>query len=74
MPKKKAKKLNKLKNIIMASFQAKIFWKMPKKRETKNYRFVLLLPDELYKILKNSNKIQRKYKNTIMASLQAKIC
>ena len=58
----------------MASFQAKIFWKMPKKRETKNYRFVLLLPDALYKIQKNSNKIQRKYKNTIMASLQAKIC
>ena len=36
----------------MASFQAKIFWKMPKKRETKNYRFVPLLPDELYKIPK----------------------
>ena len=36
----------------MASFQAKIFWKRPKKRETKNYWFVPLLPDALYKILK----------------------
>ena len=52
MPKKKEKKLNKLKNIIMASFQGKIFWKMPKKRETKNYRFVPLLPYALYEILK----------------------
>ena len=52
MPKKKAKKLNKLKNIIMASFQAKIFWKRPKNRETKNYRFVPPLPDALYKIPK----------------------
>ena len=59
MPKKKAKKLNKLKNIIMASFQAKIFWKMPRKRETKNYRFVPFLPDVLYKIPK---KIATKFK------------
>ena len=29
----------------MASFQAKIGWKMLKKRENKNYRFVSFLPD-----------------------------
>ena len=29
----------------MASFQAKIGWKMLRKRENKNYRFVLFLPD-----------------------------
>ena len=45
MPKKKAKKLKKLKNIIMASFQAKIFWKRRRKRENKNYCFVPFLPD-----------------------------
>ena len=45
MPKKKAKKLKKLKNYIMASFQAKIVWKRPRKRENKNYRFVPFLPD-----------------------------
>ena len=28
------------KNTIMASFQAKIVWKWPRKRENKNYRFV----------------------------------
>ena len=36
----------------MASFQAKIFWKMPRKRENKIYRFVPFLPDALYKIPK----------------------
>ena len=29
----------------MASFQAKIGWKRPGKRENKNYRSVPLLPD-----------------------------
>ena len=29
----------------MASFQAKIGWKMPRKRENKNYRSVPLQPD-----------------------------
>ena len=29
----------------MASFQAKTGWKMLKKRENKNYRFVSFLPD-----------------------------
>ena len=39
--KKIAKKFKKLKNTIMASFQAKIGWKMPRKREYKEYRSVI---------------------------------
>ena len=38
--KKIAKKLKKLKNIIMPSFEAKIGWKRLRKRENKNYRSV----------------------------------
>ena len=36
----------------MASFQAKIVWKRPRKRENKNYRFVSFLADALWKIPK----------------------
>ena len=36
----------------MATFQAKIVWKRPRKRENKNYRFVPFLPDDLQKIPK----------------------
>ena len=43
--KKVAKYFKKLKNLVMASFQAKIGWKRLKKRENKNYRFVSFLPD-----------------------------
>ena len=43
--KKLAKNFIKLKNPVMASFQAKIGWKRLKKRENKNYRFVSFLPD-----------------------------
>ena len=43
--KKKATNFKKLKNPVMASFQAKIGWKRLKKRENKNYRFVSFLPD-----------------------------
>ena len=43
--KKIAKKFKKLKTTIMASFQAKIGWKMSGKREYKKYRSVLNLPD-----------------------------
>ena len=43
--KKIAEKLKKLKNPVMASFQAKIGWKRLTKRENKNYRFVSFLPD-----------------------------
>ena len=38
--KKIAKKFKKLKNTIMASFEAKIGWKRSRKRENKNYRSV----------------------------------
>ena len=54
----------------MASFQAKIVWKRPRKRENKNYRFVSFLPITLQKIPK---KHQKNKKNTIMASFPAKI-
>ena len=43
--KKIAKKLQKLKNTIMFSFQAKIGWKMMTKRENKNYPYVSFLPN-----------------------------
>ena len=43
--KKIAIKLKKLKYTIMASFQAKIGWKRPRKREYKNYRSVSFQPD-----------------------------
>ena len=42
---KNRKKFKKLKNTIVASLQAKIGWKKPRKRENKNYRFVPFLPD-----------------------------
>ena len=45
IPKKIAKKFQKLKNTITASFQAKIGWKRLRKRENKNYCSVPFLPD-----------------------------
>ena len=54
----------------MASFQAKIVWKRPRKEENKNYRFVLFIPGAEQKMPKKNAK---KIKNTIMASFQAKI-
>ena len=57
----------------MASFQAKIVLKRPTKRENKNYRFVLFLPDASQNIPKKQQKNSKNKKNTIMASLQAKI-
>ena len=57
----------------MASFQAKIVWKMPRKRENKNYRFVPFLPDALQKIPKKIVGKLKKLKNTIMASFKARI-
>ena len=41
------KKFRALRNPVMASFQAKIGWKRPRKRENKNYRSDPLLPDGL---------------------------
>ena len=43
----------------MASFLAKICWKMQRKRENKNYRFIMFLPNRLEKIPKNNKKIQK---------------
>ena len=43
--KKIAKKFKDLKNTINASFQAKICWKRPRKREYKIYRYVSFQPD-----------------------------
>ena len=40
----------------MASFQAKIVWKRPRKRENKKYRVVTFLPDALQKIPKKQQK------------------
>ena len=40
----------------MASFQAKIFQKRPRKGENKNYRLVPFLPDALQKIPKKQQK------------------
>ena len=58
----------------MESFQAKIVWKRPRKRENQNYHFVPFLPDALQKISKIQGKnYEIKKKNTIMASFQAKI-
>ena len=54
----------------MASFQAKIVWKRPRKRENKNYHVVTFLADTLQKIPKSSKKIK---KNSIMASFKTKI-
>ena len=45
IPKKIAIKLKKLKYTIVASFQAKIGWKMPRKRKNKNYWSVPFLQD-----------------------------
>ena len=41
---KNSKKIQELKNTIMASFQSKIGWKRPRKIENKNYRFVSFQP------------------------------
>ena len=40
----------------MPSFQAKIGWKMPRKRENNNYRFVPFLPNAKQKIPKKLQK------------------
>ena len=45
----------------MASFEAKIVWERPRKRENKNYRFVLFRSylTRYRKFEKNSKKIQK---------------
>ena len=53
----------------MASLQAKIGWKMPRRRKNKNYRSVPFQHDGKQKIPKKFKIL----KNAIMASFQAKI-
>ena len=55
----------------MASFEEKIGWELPWKRENKNYCPVPILHDTEYKIPKKEKKKFRKFKNTIVASVQA---
>ena len=57
----------------MASFQAKIFWKMPRKRENKNYCFVPILSGAEQKMPKKKQKNSKKLKNTIITPFRAKI-
>ena len=57
----------------MASFQAKIGWKRPTKREKRNYRSVSFLPDPQLKIPNKQQKNSKNQKNTVLASFQAKI-
>ena len=57
--KKITKKLRKLKNTIIASFQAKIGWNRLRMRENKNYISVTFLPDVLEKIPKKSKKAKK---------------
>ena len=55
----------------MASFQAKIVWKRPRKRKNKNYRFVSFLPDPLWKIPKKqqqNSKNKKKYRYCFISS------
>ena len=47
----------------MASFQAKIVWKRPRKRGNKNYSFVPFLPDAFQKIPKKKAKKKKNKKN-----------
>ena len=51
----------------MASFQAKIVWKRPRKRENKNYSFVPSVPGAKFKIAKKLKKL----KKASMASFKA---
>ena len=57
----------------MASFQTKIVWKRPRKREKKIIVSFCTYLSRYRKFPKNSKKIQKIKKNTIMTSFQAKI-
>ena len=45
IPKKIEKQFKKLKNSIMASFKARIVWKIPKKRDNKSGCSISFLPN-----------------------------
>ena len=55
------KKFKKLENTIMASVQAKIDWKRPRKRENKKKKIVLMssYPPRNREFQKNRKKIQK---------------
>ena len=57
----------------MASFQSKIGWKRPRKKENISDRSVSFLSGTKYKIKKKLAKKFEKLRNTIMDSFQAKI-
>ena len=57
----------------MASFQAKIGWKRPRKRENKNYHSVSFLPDVYQKITKKIAKKFKKLKSTTMTHFKQKL-
>ena len=57
----------------MASFQVKTGWKMPRKREYKDYHSVSFQPDAKQKIKKKIAKKFKDLKSNITASFQAKI-
>ena len=69
--KKRIKKLKKLKNTIMNSFQAKIGRKKMRKREIKIIVPFSFVPTRC--VIENSKQIAKKLKNTFVASFQAKI-
>ena len=51
----------------MVSFQAKIDWKMQRKRKNEIYRSVSFLPDLELKVRENQQKKIKNIKNTITA-------
>ena len=57
----------------MSSFQAKIGWKMHRKRENKNYRFVPFLPDCLEKIPKKQKKNSTNFKIRLWEHFKPKL-
>ena len=58
----------------MASFQAKIVWKRPRKRENKNYRFLPFLSDALQKIPKKKAKKLKKTKKHYYGIISSQNC
>ena len=70
--KKIPKKLKKLKNAIVDSFQAKIGWRMMRKRENKIILPLRSYPTRNKKFPEKQENNSKNKKNTIMASFQSK--
>ena len=71
---KNNKKIEKIKNTIMNSFQSKVDWKKMRKREIKIIVPFRSVPTR--RVIENSKQVAKKFKklkNTIMASFQANI-